>query len=79
MSEQMLLDIPGWPPVEVEPTPAMRAGEQSLFQCSWCGCVVVQPRPASRQLGACPSCGDPRSTWWSQHGLPLAGLREVSS
>ncbi|SDK21296.1 hypothetical protein SAMN05428985_10343 [Nocardioides sp. YR527] len=78
MWEQLVLDIPGWEPLEVVPTPAMRRGEQSLFQCSWCGCVVVQPRPITRRLGACPSCDHDPVEWWTQDAL-CAGLREVSA
>lgn len=57
----------------VVPTIAMRQGQQSVFQCSWCGTVVVQPRPASSQLGVCPCCERPGAAWWQQ-SLPVAGL-----
>lgn len=58
--------------LELEPTPAMLAGRQSVFQCAWCGTVVVQPRPSSASLGPCPACA--QTTWWEQ-ALPVAGLR----
>lgn len=67
---QPMLDL------EIEPTIAMRRGEQAVFQCSWCGCVVVQPAsPSARlgNLGDCPSCH--QSVDWLRQALPLAGLR----
>lgn len=71
--DQLLLEIPGMDTaLRVEPTPAMRRGDQSVFQCSWCGCVVVQPQPAEHRLGDCPSCKS-NPDWWSQ-ALPTAGL-----
>lgn len=73
-SQQLTLEIPGLGALEVEPTPAMRKGRQSVFQCAWCGCVVVQPQPADHPLAACPSCQHPDRTWWAQQ-LPVAGLQ----
>lgn len=66
----------------IEPTIAMRRGEQMVFQCSWCGTVVVQSSVSAievtiGQLGACPSCGR-EAGWWQQH-LPVAGLCEASA
>lgn len=69
---QPLLDL------ELEPTTAMREGKQLVFQCSWCGCVVVQtdtPTVRLGSLGDCPSCRQ-AAPWWGQ-ALPLAGLRKV--
>lgn len=70
---EAIIEIPGLDTaLRVEPTPAMRRGDQSVFQCAWCGCVVVQPQPAEHRLGDCPSCSS-SSDWWRQ-SLPTAGL-----
>lgn len=69
---QLVLDIPGWEPLAVDPTPAMRTGDQRIFQHSWCGAVVIVPSP-SRALGDCPACDHPAATWWQQR-LPVAGV-----
>jgi hypothetical protein len=74
VTEQLVLDIPGWPPLTVEPTPAMVRGSQRIFQCSWCGCVVVVPSPARLPLGACPAQHSEPTSWWEQ-ALPVAGLQ----
>ncbi|HVT78427.1 MAG TPA: hypothetical protein VHD87_15425 [Acidimicrobiales bacterium] len=62
----------------LEPTVAMRRGEQHAFQCAWCGTVVVVPAPAPK-LGRCPNngCERPEQGWWRQHlgDGGLAGLR----
>lgn len=63
----------------VQPTIAMQAGWQSVFQHSWCGTVVVQPRPATETPGDCPVCDRPSDPWWRQVGLPMAGLEAVAS
>jgi hypothetical protein len=63
--------------LDLEPTPAMLKGQQSVFQCSECGTVVVQPRPAAHKLGPCPSCLRSPS-WWAQT-LPVAGLRHANT
>lgn len=79
-SDQLFLEVRGWPTLEVDPTPAMRAGQQSVAQCAWCGCVVIQPKPPTAPLGDCPSCrkspSEPSGGWWLQD-LPLAGVREA--
>jgi uncharacterized paraquat-inducible protein A len=61
--------------LELDPTIAMRRGDQSVFQCAQCGTVVVQPRPASSKLMACPAC---ERTDWLNERLPLAGLRNAA-
>lgn len=62
----------------LEPTIAMRRGDQHAFQCAWCGTVVVVPA-AKPKLGRCPNaaCGRPSQGWWRQHlgDAGLAGLR----
>lgn len=84
-TEQLTLDIPGWGPIVVDPTPAMLRDEQHVFQHSWCGTVIVVPkRPENRpHLGPCPVCDHPDDGWWGQGeralaGDGLAGLREVT-
>ena len=57
--------------LELEPTIAMRAGEQLIFQCAQCGLLAVQTNLAHGALGDCPACG--HGTWWKQT-LPVAGL-----
>ena len=57
--------------LELEPTIAMKAGKQKVFQCTQCGLVAVQSNLAHGPLGNCPACG--HTTWWAQQ-LPLAGL-----
>ena len=59
--------------LELEPTIAMRAGQQKVWQCAQCGLVAVQSSLAPGTMGACPACG--HDTWWSQQ-LPVAGLRD---
>ncbi|MFA5898116.1 MAG: hypothetical protein WC829_03270 [Hyphomicrobium sp.] len=60
----------------VDPTEAMRSGEQKVSQCAWCGCVVVWGVLAGfPQLGACSACG--RADWVRQQ-LPLAGIRRTT-
>lgn len=57
----------------LEPTRAMLAGTQHVWQHSECGTVVVIP--SSGKPGLCPSstCGKPEASWWAQT-LPVAGL-----
>lgn len=62
--------------LELEPTTAMRKGEQLIFQCAQCGLLAVQTNLAHGPLGNCPACG--RSTWWRQQ-LPVAGLRNPTT
>ena len=57
--------------LELEPTIAMRAGAQLIFQCAQCGLLAVQTNLAHGALGDCPACG--HGTWWKQT-LPVAGL-----
>lgn len=58
--------------LELEPTIAMRAGQQKVWQCAQCGLVAVQSSLAPGPMSACPACG--HATWWRQQ-LPVAGLR----
>lgn len=74
---QLVLDIPGWEPLPVEPTNAMKSGTQRVFQHSWCGAVVIVPSPARPRLGDCPACDHPADGWWEQR-LPLAGVSAPS-
>lgn len=64
---QPMLDL------DIEPTAAMLAGTQRVFQCAQCGTVVVQSDLAPGRLGTCPAC-QVSHTWWEQE-LPVAGLR----
>lgn len=63
--EQLQLDL--------DVTPAMRAGEQRIFQCAHCGTIIVAPG-SRRPTAACPAC-EHHDGWWEQQ-LPVAGLRE---
>ncbi len=76
-SVQLVLEIPGWEPVLVTPTASMRRGEQGVFQCSWCGTVVVVSSLARTPLGRCPAKHDQPTSWWKQT-LPVAGLSIAS-
>lgn len=58
----------------IEPTIAMRRGEQLVFQCSECGLIAVQTDIAPGPLAACPACSS--SSWWEQ-SLPVAGLNPM--
>lgn len=69
----------------IEPTPAMLKGEQTVWQCSHCGTVVVLTnlvtqitgRPVGRApQGQCPGCMKPLGKWWAQQ-LPVAGIRKT--
>lgn len=62
--------------LELEPTLAMRAGKQLIFQCAQCGLVAVQSNLSPGPLGPCPACT--HRTWWSQT-LPVAGLHSPST
>lgn len=67
--------------LELAPTPAMRCGVQSVWQCAFCGTVVVVPgdferRSRGKPSGDCPMCG--AATWWRQ-SLPLAGFAEATA
>lgn len=57
----------------VTPTTAMKRGEQTVHQCSWCGCVVVVPR-AEHPAGPCPACAWPNGGSWWRQVFPVAGL-----
>ena len=60
----------------IDPTEAMRSGEQKVSQCAYCGCVVVWGIHARvPQLGACAACG--RADWLGQQ-LPIAGIRRTT-
>ena len=65
--------------LHLEPTLAMRAGEQLVFQCSQCGLLAIQTDLAPGPLSDCPACG--RRGWWREEIPPagsadsLAGLR----
>jgi hypothetical protein len=80
VTRQLSLFDPPFEHLTIDLTPAMRRGEQAVWQCSWCGCIVVtdRGRPAD---GACPACtGSPTApvdaAWWRQR-LPVAGIREA--
>lgn len=60
--------------LEIDPTPAMDAGTQTVWQCSMCGTVVVLTSLADvTKPQACPA-GHDAADWWRQ-SLPVAGLR----
>lgn len=67
--------------LRIEPTASMLRGTQRVFQCSWCGTVVVVPSGLDGKdrgvPGTCPSCGDLTAKWWEQR-FPIAGLHEVN-
>ncbi|QRN92849.1 hypothetical protein JRI60_26940 [Archangium violaceum] len=58
------------PAVELEPTPAILAGDSFVAMCSGCGLFVCAHRP--RALKACPTCGC--EVWWEQT-LPVGPFR----
>lgn len=61
----------------IEPTPAMKRGEQTVWQCTWCGAVLVRPSDwADATLHACPVCNS-TTGWWEQR-FPIAGLRATA-
>ena len=62
--------------LDLEPTIAMRAGTQLIFQCAQCGLLAVQTNLAYGPLGECPACH--HSTWWKQT-LPVAGLNNPTT
>lgn len=55
------MDQPTLLGLELEPTVAMKAGKQLIFQCAQCGLLAVQTNLAYGKLGNCPACG--RGTW----------------
>lgn len=68
--------------LRLEPTIAMRNGEQQVFQHSWCGTVVIRSGlDYAGPLGDCPSCKRPGDPWWQQEiGVDgLAGLRLIEA
>lgn len=76
MSQQLELDVPGWPTLTVVPTAAMKDGRQVVFQCAQCATVIVRSGLASTgDLGTCPACKHPSAAWWKQ-SLPIAGLEQ---
>ena len=77
-SDQLPLPFDG---CTIEPTPAMRADEQHVHQCAWCGTVVIVPvsidgtrRPIKGK--ACPACGQVDYGWWKAEirGDGIAGF-----
>lgn len=62
--------------LELEPTIAMRRGEQLIFQCAQCGPLAVQTNLAHGPLSNCPACG--HGDWWKQQ-LPVAGLHNATT
>lgn len=70
--------------LRVEPTVAMRRGEQQIFQHSNCGTVVVRSSldQTGDRLGPCPSCTKPNEPWWNQpnitHTSGVSGLRLIT-
>jgi len=67
--------------LRLEPTIAMKAGMQEVYQHSHCGTVVVRSSLASAgdRLGSCPSCTRPNQPWLRQTitASGLAGLRLI--
>jgi hypothetical protein len=61
----------------IEPTPAMERGDQTVWQHSHCGTVVVSPSGRPKP-GACPCCERPDAPWWTEE-IPVAGLRRVAA
>ena len=70
------MDQPTLLGLELEPTIAMKAGKQLIFQCAQCGLLAVQTNLVHGKLGHCSACGE--GTWWKQ-SLPVAGLRNPGS
>lgn len=63
--------------LEIDPTPAMLDGTQTVWQCTWCGCVVVLTSLAlSKKPQTCPAGHDHAD--WSRQTLPVAGLRRAT-
>jgi DNA-directed RNA polymerase subunit RPC12/RpoP len=69
--QQLALFAPPFEHLHVTPTAAMRTGAQRVYQCSWCGTVLVVPRSFA-PTHACSNCGRDVA-WWEQE-LPVAGL-----
>jgi hypothetical protein len=68
--------------LRLEPTVAMKRGEQQVFQHSRCGTVVVRSSlDMAGDLGLCPSCNHPDEPWWQQKitASGLAGLRLIEA
>jgi len=68
--------------LRLEPTIAMRSGDQEVYQHSHCGTVVVRTNLGGAQpLGNCPACTAEHADkpWWHQEigATGLAGLRLV--
>lgn len=55
------------------PTASMLRSDQTVWQHSWCGTVVVAPASFNRKPGLCPVCDRADEPWWRER-LPLAGL-----
>lgn len=78
VAEQLAFDLEALG-LRLEPTIAMRAGKQEVYQHSYCGTVVVKSSLGARdRLGLCPAC-DPEHAgdeWWYQRisETGLAGL-----
>ena len=64
--------------LNLEPTPAMRAGTARLEGCRNCGTIVYVTSGANRAaaLGPCPVCG--RSNWY-QERVPVGPFREAEA
>jgi len=58
--------------VDINPTPAMRAGKTYVARCSWCGLQVCAARGVP--LRPCPAC-DGWTGWWEQT-LPVGPFVE---
>jgi len=68
--------------LRLEPTIAMKRGEQQVFQHSRCGTVVVRSSlDLAGEIGPCPSCTHPDEPWWQQKitASGLAGLRLIEA
>lgn len=63
--------------LEIDPTPAMLDGTQTVWQCTWCGCVVVLTSLAKvKRPRQCP--GHDETGTWTRQALPVAGLRPLT-
>jgi hypothetical protein len=83
VSMQMQIPFEG---LDFEPTPAMRADQQHVHQCGWCGTVVIVPTSIDGtrrtvQGRPCPACDHADRRWWRARidGEGIAGFRLVES
>lgn len=77
VAEQLPLPIEG---LARRLTVAMARGEQVVYQCAWCGTVVVVSSSAqvtNLRGKACPACDQVDHGWWREYvgpGHELAGF-----